>query len=147
MLPKKSMTAKLNARKLTIPAQDPAVRINGRLTLATVSVPYEELADGPMGCRVKAVDYDASADVLYQPLVVERGATGELIDSFARGSSACRTIPPFTLSFAFPNFACSIPGSSVRKQRVDHSIHVTTQAVALRTYRKELPKPIRQGFP
>jgi hypothetical protein len=68
--PQKSMAAKLNARTLTIPAQDPAVWINGRLMLATVSVPYEELEDGPMGCRVKAVDYDPSADVLYQPLLL-----------------------------------------------------------------------------
>ena len=74
-----------------------------------------------MGCRVKAVDYDASADVLYQPLVVERGAPGELIDSFARppgklNAAAVRAReqrllddPAFHAQFCLPNFACPSP--------------------------------------
>jgi hypothetical protein len=77
------MGEQLNTRSLTVLAQDPAVRINGKLLLTTVSIPYEELADGPVGYRVKVIDYDASADVLYQPLQV-RDAQGELADPYAR---------------------------------------------------------------
>lgn len=53
-------------RKLTIVAQDPSVRVNGRILTADVTVPAEDLAPGPTGYRVKVVDYDASSDTLYK---------------------------------------------------------------------------------
>lgn len=56
-----------NTRTMTILAQDPLVRVGGRLLFATVELPYEELADGPVGYRVQVIDFDASANVLYLP--------------------------------------------------------------------------------
>jgi hypothetical protein len=56
-----------NARTLTILAQDPSVTLNGAIVFAEVDVPAEVLSDGPTGHRVKVVDFDASAHVLYEP--------------------------------------------------------------------------------
>lgn len=55
-------------RRLTILAQDPAVRIGGNLVTAQVEVPTEYLLPGPRGYRVCVIDYDASANTLYRPL-------------------------------------------------------------------------------
>lgn len=75
-----------NTRKLTILAQDPAVRLDGRLAFAQVSVPAEELAKGPTGYRVKVVDYDASNRVLYKDMVDYGSRGGERIDPFSPGA-------------------------------------------------------------
>jgi len=56
-----------NTRKLTILAQDPSIRVNGEIAFTQVDVPAEVLSDGPTGYRVKVVDFDASANVLYVP--------------------------------------------------------------------------------
>ncbi|MCX6592939.1 MAG: hypothetical protein NTZ56_15580 [Acidobacteria bacterium] len=55
-------------RELTIIAQDPGVRANGRILTARVILPWEELSAGPRGSRVHVVDYDSSTHTLYQPL-------------------------------------------------------------------------------
>lgn len=55
-------------RRLTIVAQDPCVRARGRIVTAEVSVPAEQLGDGPRGHRVYVVDFDASANRMYVPL-------------------------------------------------------------------------------
>ena len=47
-------------RQMTIVAQDPSVRRDGKILMAKVSVPAEELIPGPMGYRVQVVDYDAT---------------------------------------------------------------------------------------
>lgn len=73
-----------NTRKLTILAQDPAVRLGGRLAFASVSVPAEVLAKGPTGYRVKIVDYDASSRVLYVDKTDRRPVNGEFLDPFSR---------------------------------------------------------------
>jgi hypothetical protein len=73
-----------NTRKLTILAQDPAVRLSGRLTFAEVDVPAEILASGPTGYRVKVVDYDASSRLLYQDKIDHEPVNGEFKDPFAR---------------------------------------------------------------
>lgn len=73
-----------NIRKLTILAQDPAVRLGGRLAFATVGVPAEILAKGPVGYRVKIVDYDASSRLLYQDLTSHDPVDGEFPDPFER---------------------------------------------------------------
>lgn len=57
-----------NTRRLTILAQDPAVRRDGRLVRAQVEVPAEELLPGPCGYRINVVDYDATANALYEQL-------------------------------------------------------------------------------
>jgi len=55
-------------QKFRIVAQDPAVRLKGRILTAQVEVPAEELASGPWGHRVHVIDYDASTQTLYRPL-------------------------------------------------------------------------------
>lgn len=57
-------------RRLTILAQDPSVSLNGRLVRAQAQIPAEVLLPGPCGYRVKVVDYDATANQLYEPLVL-----------------------------------------------------------------------------
>ena len=48
-------------RRMTVVAQDPSVRRpDGRILVATIDVPAEDLMPGPIGYRVQAVDYDAS---------------------------------------------------------------------------------------
>jgi hypothetical protein len=54
-------------RKLTIIAQDPAVKgQDGKILTTQVSIPAEKLAPGPWGYRVQVIDYDASAKALYR---------------------------------------------------------------------------------
>lgn len=48
-------------RKMTVIAQDPSVRVNGRILMASIDVPAEDLVPGPIGYRVQVVDYDASS--------------------------------------------------------------------------------------
>jgi hypothetical protein len=81
------MAAIRNTRKLTILAQDPGVRIRNRLTLAQVDVPREELASGPIGYRIKVVDFDASANVLYDSADYKNDEDGEPVDLFAAPTS------------------------------------------------------------
>lgn len=61
-------------RTLTIIAQDPSIRVAGKILTADVEVPAEELLPGPRGYRVNVVDYDASAGVLYEPAILGAGA-------------------------------------------------------------------------
>jgi hypothetical protein len=74
-----------NIRKLTILAQDPSVRlgVNGAVLFAEVDVVAEQLAKGPTGYRVKVVDYDATAQKLYEDRVAYSGPDGALLDPFA----------------------------------------------------------------
>lgn len=48
-------------RRMTVVAQDPSVRrADGRVLMASIDVPAEDLLPGPIGYRVQVVDYDAS---------------------------------------------------------------------------------------
>jgi hypothetical protein len=58
----------LRTRKLTIIAQDPSVRTNGKILRTEVEIPAEELQPGPWGYRVHTVDFDSSTGTLYKPL-------------------------------------------------------------------------------
>ena len=57
----------LHTRKLTIIAQDPSVRVKGKILRTEVEIPAEELQPGPWGYRVHTVDYDSSTETLYKP--------------------------------------------------------------------------------
>lgn len=70
----------MQARRLTIIAQDPGVRTRHRILRAQVEIPAETLAPGPAGYRAQVVDYDASSNTLYQPLSMGT------VDRFARAS-------------------------------------------------------------
>jgi hypothetical protein len=49
-------------RKITVIAQDPSVRTrDGRILMATIKIPAEDLIAGPTGHRVQVVDYDSSS--------------------------------------------------------------------------------------
>ena len=77
----------LHTRKLTIIAQDPSVKVNGKILRTEVEIPAEELQPGPWGYRVQVVDYDSSTETLYKPLEYPPldGANG---DPFKRASDA-----------------------------------------------------------
>ncbi len=82
---KKSPAIRLvwRTRKLTIIAQDPSVRMGGKILRAQVVLPAEALDAGPRGCRVQVIDYDASTGKLYQALT--EGLEG---DPFSDASDA-----------------------------------------------------------
>ena len=83
-----STIPRARTRKLTIVAQDPAVRDSrGRIITAEVDVPAEELARGPLGYRVHVIDYDGSTRTLYAPLEYESSATGVYKDPFRNPSN------------------------------------------------------------
>ncbi len=67
-----SIAPRPRTQRLTIIAQDPAVRIkNGRkrqILRAQIEIPAEQLGAGPWGYRVQVVDYDASSNRLWKPL-------------------------------------------------------------------------------
>ncbi len=69
-------------RKLTIIAQDPSIKVRGRILTAEVDVPAEELAAGPCGYRVNVVDYDASTNTLYQQATFSSFVNGAYGDPF-----------------------------------------------------------------
>ena len=51
---------------MTIVARDPSVRhADGRVVMARIAVPAEDLHPGPRGYRVQVVDYDAAAGVFH----------------------------------------------------------------------------------
>lgn len=80
-------TAKPRTRRLTIVAQDPSVRVDGKILTTQVDIPAEEIAPGPRGYRVQVIDYDTSSGVLYQPIdypVLQRGL---YVDPFARDAA------------------------------------------------------------
>lgn len=53
---------------LRIIAQDPSVRgPDGDVVTAQISLPWEDLIDGPMGYAVYVIDYDATARAMYRP--------------------------------------------------------------------------------
>lgn len=76
-------------RKLTIIAKDPGFRIGGEdgpMAFIQVPVPAEILAKGPIGYRIKVVDYNATERKAYLDRQSYETLTGELIDPFAPGA-------------------------------------------------------------
>ncbi|WP_266006910.1 hypothetical protein [Paucibacter sp. PLA-PC-4] len=64
-------------------AQDPGVRgDHGERVFDSVEVPAERLSLGPTGYRVKVVDYDGEAGVLYKAHSYSEDAAGHLVDPF-----------------------------------------------------------------
>jgi hypothetical protein len=77
-----SSTPRPRTRRLTIIAQDPSVRGDGKILTTEVDVPAEEFAPGPRGYRVRVVDYDTSTGTLYMPLQYEPLRNGRYLDPF-----------------------------------------------------------------
>jgi len=82
------MAAQTRTRKLTIIAQDPSVRVRGKILRTQIEIPAEELAPGPWGYRVHVVDYDSSSERLYQPLKYPTLKTDQDGDPFASATDA-----------------------------------------------------------
>ena|SRR5215212_467560 len=78
----------LRTRKLTIIAQDPSVKVDGKILRTQVEIPAEELQPGPWGYRVHTVDYDSSTGTLYQPIKYPPLNNGDKSDPFERASDA-----------------------------------------------------------
>jgi len=57
-------------RTMTILAQDPTVKVGGRILTAEAEIPREVLGLGPRGYRVYVVDFDSSTGCLYRPAIV-----------------------------------------------------------------------------
>lgn len=54
-------------RTATIIAQDPGVRVRGRILTARISVPDDHPSPGPRGHRAHVIDYDSTTHTLYAP--------------------------------------------------------------------------------
>jgi hypothetical protein len=72
-----------NTQKLTIIAQDPSVKVGGKILVSEVDVPAEELLAGPRGYRVHVIDFDTATNTLYEPAVLKPAANGQYKDPFA----------------------------------------------------------------
>ncbi len=72
-----------NTQRFTILAQDPSVLSKGALALIQVEIPSESIAPGPVGYRVKVVDFDATSNKLYLPRDYKFSEDGQIIDPYA----------------------------------------------------------------
>lgn len=77
-----------NTQKLTIIAQDPSIKVGGKILVAAVDVPAEELLAGPRGYRVNVIDFDTESGTLYQPAVLKPAPNGQYVDPFALKTNA-----------------------------------------------------------
>ena len=62
-----AMDTQAPMRRLTVFAQDPNVRVRGKVLTAEVGIPAEFLRPGPAGHRAHVIDYDSSTDRLLAP--------------------------------------------------------------------------------
>lgn len=61
----KDEAARAPTRRMTVIAQDPAVRRDNKIVMSTIDVPAEDLHAGPMGYRVQVADFDATRRVFH----------------------------------------------------------------------------------
>lgn len=73
---------KPRTRKLTIIAQDPSIKVDGKILMTEVDVPAEEFAPGPRGYRAHVIDYDTSTGSLYVSLQYDPLRDGQYLDPF-----------------------------------------------------------------
>jgi len=124
-------------RSLTILAQDPAFRRDGKILTATAQITAEPLMDGPCGARIKVVDYDASRDRLYLPMQGGYQQGDDWLDPFA-GKEAARFIgdPRFhqqnayTVAMRTLGFFESALGRRTRYGFKGHQLHIAPHAFA-----------------
>ena len=79
-----------NRRKLTVIAQDPSVKVDGKILTSEVDIPAEELLPGPCGYRVNVIDFDASTNALYRPARIDMGKATTYEDPFSRHAKRFR---------------------------------------------------------
>jgi len=78
----------LRTRKLTIIAQDPSIRVRGKILRTQVEIPAEDLQPGPWGYRVQTLDFDSSTGTFYKPLKYPELADGDNDDPYKKASDA-----------------------------------------------------------
>ena len=83
-----------DTRKLTIVAQDPLVRIGGRILTAEVEIPAEELLPGPCGYRINVIDYDSTNNVLYDAAEHEF-RDGTYVDPYSKETLRAKSAAAF----------------------------------------------------
>src|SRR5687768_1353069 len=67
-----------STRRMSVVAQDPSFRTKGgRILMAELEVPAEELSPGPIGYRVQVVDYDTSSGRYHGAHVLPDSFEGE----------------------------------------------------------------------
>ena len=69
-------------RRLTIIAQDPSIKVDGKILTTEVEIPAEDITPGPRGYRVHVIDYDTSTNKHYIPLEYEPLKDGVYPDPF-----------------------------------------------------------------
>ena len=101
------MTADPAFRRLTIIAKDPGLRIgpNKALAFAQVEVAAEKLRKGPIGYRIKVVDYNATEKLAYDNDLRYQKRDGTMIDPFAARDEAELADPAYEARLVGdPNF-------------------------------------------
>ena len=109
-----------NTQKLTIVAQDPSIKLGGRILTAQVEIPAEELLDGPCGYRVSVIDYDATSNQLYEPTKFEL---------LSGGASEPSKVPSFRMNRVWravrqsgrPYVAACLPWPMSRERNCDEA--------------------------
>lgn len=107
-------------------AQDPTVKVGGKVVTAEVDVPDEILSPGPRGYRVYVVDFDSSSGLLYQPAKVpvdETRSLARLLDDPAFHAQNVYAIVMRTLS----RFEFAL-GRRISWSFDGHQIHVAPHA-------------------
>lgn len=56
-------------RKLTVIAQDPSVKRKGKILRSQLSIPWEDIENGPKGSRIHVIDHDFSTNITYSPFI------------------------------------------------------------------------------
>lgn len=95
-------------RKLTIIAKDPGLRLggdSGPMAFVQVPVPAEILSKGPIGYRIKVVDYNATERKAYADRQTYQTGDGTLVDPFAPGEGESALDPDYQARLlSDPNF-------------------------------------------
>jgi len=67
------MQPQAQTRFFRVIAQDPSVKIDGKILTTLLEVPAENLQPGPWGYRVQVIDYDVSNDLFLKPQAKANG--------------------------------------------------------------------------
>ena len=78
----KEEAARAPTRRMTVIAQDPAVRRDNKIVMSTIDVPAEDLRVGPMGtaCRSRTTTRRVESFTAPQSAGIDREGTGGLAD-------------------------------------------------------------------
>jgi hypothetical protein len=128
-------------RRFEIVAQDPSVRRNGKVLTASISLPWEDLEDGPMGNAVYVVDYDASTGKMYRP-----ASPKEIDAASAQEASGNQR----TATVEMPKYPEVHAPKTLKELLADPAYHAwNVYAIVMRTllrFEYALGRPVRWGI-